>query len=67
MGNIYENDDPVICSEHRLSYQNTGVPDITVEMRISRSMPFLARFEAAKAVEFKNRRVYTATWLIFCG
>lgn len=48
-----KNDDPMICSEHRLSYPNTQeLPDITVEnAHITLYAISCTRFEAAKAVE----------------
>ena len=48
-----KNDDPMICSEHRHSYQNTQeLPDITVEnAHITLYAISCTRFEAAKAVE----------------
>ena len=47
------NDDPVICSEHRLSYQNTEeLPDSIVENAVITIYAIsCTRFEAAKAVE----------------
>lgn len=48
-----KNDDPMICSEHRLSYQNTEeLADITVkDAKVTIYAVSCARFEAVKAAE----------------
>ncbi len=52
-----KNDDPMICSEHRFSYQNSQeLPDITIEnAHITLYAISCTRFEAVKAVELLKR------------